>query len=57
MGKDCAYPEVRCFVPTSVIVGVSGGTHTVLVVFADEDSGEIPQLGLEFMSNGGEKKY
>jgi len=61
MGKDGAYQEARDFIPTSIIVGVGaaaggGSTHTVLVL-ADEDGGEIPQLGLEFMSNGGEKGY
>jgi len=50
--------EGRDFVATSVVVGIGGaaggrGTHTVLVVFA----GKIPQLGLEFMSNGAEKKH
>jgi len=58
MGKDDTYMEARDFVATSVVVGIGGaaggrGTHTVLVVFA----GKIPQLGLEFMSNGAEKKH
>ena len=62
MSKDGAYPEDRDFVPASVIVGVEvaaggGGTRTVLVVLTNEVGGEISQLDLEFMSNGGEKKY
>ena len=62
LGKDGAYPEDMDFVPASVIVGVGaaaggGGIRTVLVVLANEVGGEISQLGLEFMSNGGEKKY
>jgi len=62
MGKDDTYPEARDFVTASVVVGVGGtagggGTHTVLVVLADEDGGKIPQLCLEFMSNGAEKKH
>jgi hypothetical protein len=56
--KDDTYPEARDFVTASVVVGVGGaagggGAHTVLVVLADENGGEIPQFGLEFMSNGG----
>jgi len=49
--KDETNPEVRHSVAASVIIGVGGAaggrsTHTVRVVLADEDSGEIPQLGL-----------
>ena len=62
MSKDNTYPEARYFVTTSVVVCVGsaaggGGTHTVLVVLADENGGEIPQLGLEFMSNGCRKEH
>ena len=62
MGKDGAYPEAKDFVTVRnsrcwSSCGHGGGTHTLLVVLADEDGGEIPQLRLEFMSNGGEKKY
>ena len=61
MGKDDTYPEARDFVTASVVVSVGGtagsrGTHNILV-FANEDGGKIPQLGLEFMSNSAEKKY
>jgi len=61
VSKDGAYPEDRDFFP-AIIVGVGaaaggGGTRTVLVVLTNEVGGEISQLDLEFMSNGGEKKY
>jgi hypothetical protein len=44
MGKDGTYPDPRNFVTAGVVVGVGGaagggGTHTVLVVLADEDGG------------------
>jgi hypothetical protein len=49
--EGCTNLETRDFVTASEVFGVGGtalgrSTNSVLVVFANEDSGEIPKFGL-----------
>jgi len=59
MVKNGMYLEAKGFVAIRGVGGAAGGgcTHPALAVLADEDSGEVLQLDLEFMSNGSKKKY